>query len=277
MTSKSLLAVLLLSFCSSISLAQNPYQVEFNEVKGVLKSTDKYKKDFGRYQGFEIPLFEGERANFALFASWFNAQMILVDPKGKVYKQSSEAREGVVSILTEIPISGDWILYVVGEKDDIGNFALRYAFASANSYNISQNMDLCSSLNFLIAHASAHFLMLPTDHLNNSGMELIGRDGNADVDEKDGSLIITKYSGASEREAKIQYQDLIEKISSCIGDCEISEFKSENENGSVQFIGTMFTYKSEKPGVKISIELVTELNVTDANTNSYTVLIIIKN
>ncbi|KAF0152134.1 MAG: hypothetical protein FD143_1351 [Ignavibacteria bacterium] len=276
MSLKIVLAVVALFFSSSIALAQNPYHVEFNEVNGILKSTDKYKKDFGRYQGFEFPLYEGEKANFALFSSGFDARMILVDPNGKVYRRSGEAREGVVSILTEIPISGDWILYVVGDKDDYGGFALRYALASVNSYNISQNMDLCSSLNFLIAHTPAYFMMLPIDQINSSGMELIGANGFAEFGEEDGSLVITKYSGASEKSAKMQYEYLIDRIGNCVGDWEISEFRTENNTVAEQISGTMFTNKAEKFGVKIFIELFTQLSVTKINANSYTVSITIK-
>ena len=269
--------VLFLLLClSSYAYAQNSYNVEYNEVKSSLKSSDKYKKDFGRYHGFELPLYEGEKANFALFSSEFNARIVLVDPKGKVYKQSGEARDGMVSILTEIPISGDWILYVVGGQNDTGQFALRYAFAASNSLNISSNMDFCSSLNFLIAHAAAHFMMLPAEQLNGSGMELLGREGKAEIDEKDGSLNITIYEGADENRAKTSFNDTYNRIANCIGDWNLSELNPQGEKGEDIVKGKIFSEKGNKNGAKISIKIIRQNNSTDYNKIGYKVLLTAK-
>lgn len=268
--------VVFLLFCfSSLSFGQNPYSVEFNEVKGVLKNNDKFKMDFGKYHGYELPLYEGEKANFAVYSSEFEPRLILVDPRGKVYKQSGEAREGIATILTEIPISGDWILYVVGDKNDNGKFSLRYAFAAANSVNINKNMDLCSSLNFLIAHASAHFMMLPEEHLEKSGMELIGKDGIAEVDMKEGGLIITKYKGANEYEAKMHYSQLIERISNCLSDWTLSEYIQLTNNVSQLQEGKVFTNKSDPSLPKIVIEVFSNGNINSPDTIAYKVQITI--
>ena len=270
-------SVLFLLLClSSYAYAQNPYNVEYNEVRGSLKSSDKYKKDFGRYHGFELPLYEGEKANFALFSSDFNARIVLVDPKGKVYKQSEEARDGMVSILTKIPISGDWILYVVGGKNDTGQFALRYAFAASNSLNISSNMDFCSSLNFLIAHAAAHFMMFPIEQLDRSGMELIGKEGKAEIDEKDGSLNITIYEGADENRAKTSFNDTYSRIANCIGDWNSADLHSKNEKEEDILNGKIFSEKGNKDGVKVLLKMIRQNNSTDYNKISYKILLTVK-
>lgn len=269
--------VLFLLIClSSYAFAQNPYSVEYNEVRGSLKSSDKYKKDFGRYHGFELPLYEGEKANFAVFSSDFNARLVLVDPKGKVYKQSGEARDGMVSVLTEIPISGDWILYVVGGKNDTGEFALRYAFAASNSVNISSNMDFCSSLNFLIAHAAAHFMMLPAEQLNGSGMEIIGKSGKIDVNEEEGSLSIVIYEGADESSAKRSFLDLLSRIDNCIGDWKSSDIKAMGKDINEKLTGKIFTETSNKNGVKVLIEMISANNATEYNKTSYRILLTVK-
>lgn len=264
--------IIILIVVSSFALGQSPYNIEYNEVKGSLKSSDKYKKDFGKYRGFEFELFEGEKANFAVFSSDFNARMILVDPNGKVFKQTDLSREGMASIITEIPVSGGWILYVIGNQNDLGEFSLYYAFASSNSLNISNNMDLCSSLNFLIAHASANFMMLPFDQLYSSGMELIGREDLAVFDERNGSLIITKYTGADEKQAKAQYLYLIQQIGNCLGDWEISDFVQKNE----KHVGKIFKNKADEKAPIIFVELITENSTNRLDTLSYKALITIK-
>ena len=266
------ITLLMLLCLSSYAFAQNPYSVEYNEVKGSLKSSDKYKKDFGKYHGFELPLYEGEKANFALFSSDFNGRLVLVDPKGKVYKQSGEARDGMVSVLTEIPISGDWILYVVGGKNDTGEFALRYAFAASNSLNISSNMDFCSSLNFLIAHAAAHFMIFPVEQLNGSGMELLGRNGKAEIDEKDGALNIIIYEGADENRAKTSFNDTYNRITNCIGDWNISEYKPDAE----KVTGKTFTEAINKNGIKVHIIMISDKDLTNYDKMSYRILLTVK-
>lgn len=268
--------IILVVCSSSIAYGQNPYNVEFNEVKGSLKSTDKYKKDFGKYRGFELELFEGEKANFAVFSSDFNARMILVDPTGKVFKQSEEARQGIASIITNIPISGDWILYVIGGQNDKGEFALRYAFAASNSINIINNMDLCSSLNFLIAHTTANFMLLPFEQLESSGMELIGKTDRTEFNEKNGSFIITKYAGANEISAKMKYNSIIERFSNCIGDWEIGEFKSTDTKATEKVEGKLFTCIVDKKVVQIFVELFSLSGVTDESKSNYEILITIK-
>ena len=269
-------ALFLLLCLSSYAFAQNPYSVEYSEVRGSLKSSDKYKKDFGKYHGFELPLYEGEKANFALFSSDFSGRLVLVDPKGKVYKQSGEARDGMASVLTEIPISGDWILYVVGENNDTGEFALRYAFASSSSLNISSNMDFCSTLNFLIAHAAAHFMMLPVEQLNESGIELLGRNGKGEIDEKDGALNITIYEGADENRAKTSFNDTYNKIINCIGDWNSSELYSKGEKGEDILYGKTFSEKGNKNGTKVIIKMIRKSDSKNLNTMSYKVSIILK-
>lgn len=270
------IALFLLLCLSSFAFAQNSYNVEYNEVRGSLKSSDKYKKDFGKYHGFELPLYEGEKANFALFSSDFNARLVLVDPKGKVYKQSGEARDGMASVLTEIPISGDWILYVVGGKNDTGEFALRYAFAASNSLNLSSNMDFCSSLNFMIAHAAAHFMMFPVEQLNGSGMELLGRDGKAEIDEKDGSLNIAIYEGADENRANTSFFNTFTRLESCIGDWNISEYRPENTKGTEKVTGKTFTEATNRNGVKAHIIMISDKDSNNYDKMSYKVLLTIK-
>jgi len=276
MKNKKGFVIFILFFISSISYGQNPYSIEYKEVRGILKSNDKYEKDFGNYHGYELPLFEGENVNFAVFSTDFQPKIILVDPNGKVYKQSPEAIEGAAALLTKIPVSGDWILYVVGGLKDLGQFSLRYAFASANSSNINTNMDLCSSLNFLIAHANAHFMMLPIDELENSGLELIGKNGSVYLDESNKALIIEKYMGADKNDAKRQYFTTLEDISNCVGDWEVVDYQTKDKKNNEHFEGKIFTNKLDRNSAKIFIDLIEKNASTSEKTNIYKVLVTIK-
>lgn len=171
MKNKIILAVILLIFIYTGNYySQSKFNIDYNEIKGKLTKTDKFKKDFGRYHGFEFPLYQGETANFLIHSNDFNAKVILVSPDGNVFKQSNDLSNGLNSLITKIPVSGDWIVYVIGNQNDQGNFILRYAVADANSINVPSNMDFCSTLNFLIAHANANFMMLEAAVDINNGL-----------------------------------------------------------------------------------------------------------
>ena len=159
MTKKFITLLLLLTFFAK-SYAQNKFNIDYNEVKGKLTKNDKFKKDFGRYHGFEFPLYEGETANFMVLSNEFDAKLVVVTPDGKVFKQSDKPINGFTSLITKIPVSGDYIVYVIGDQKDQGNFLLRYAVADINTATVPSNMDFCSTLNFLTAHANANFMML---------------------------------------------------------------------------------------------------------------------
>ena len=64
------------------------YEVEFNEIKGTLSKSDEYKKDFGRYDGYQVPLYKGEAVNFVAYSEKFMPRLFFVTPAGKVFKQS---------------------------------------------------------------------------------------------------------------------------------------------------------------------------------------------
>jgi hypothetical protein len=214
--------------------AQAKYNVDYDEIKGKLTNTDKYKKDFGKYHGYELPLYEGETANFALHSNDFNARIILVNPEGKVFKQSNEPVNGFASIITPIPVSGDWILYVVGDQKDQGEFILRYAFADANSINTSSNMDFCSTINFIVAHANAHFMMLQTG--NKNSLPKIPGSIESFIDPESGAFVNIIYSG---KESQIiqQFKQNEELINNCLPDWKKINVK-KSADSHAQFLNT---------------------------------------
>lgn len=210
------------------SFSQNEYNVDYSEIKGSLSKTDKYKIDFGKYRGYQIPLFQNETVNFVLYSSEFNGKIILVDPEGIIYKQTAEAQNGFNSILTTIPKSGDWIVYVVGDQNDSGNFILRYATADANSINYNSNMDFCSTLNFLIAHANAQFMMLQINSANNDVPKLPNT--KESFIDAESSAFINIIAEDNETHIKSVFEQFSSYVKNCLSDWKFVNAKTINGN-----------------------------------------------
>lgn len=215
--------LLILFFASAFVVAQTQYGVEYDEIDGKLTTNDKFKKDFGRYKGFELPLNKGEMANFAIFSNKFSPKLVLVDPNGKIYKQSGTAQQGMTSILTEIPLSGEWILYVIGGATDSGDFKLRYAFAvPKNLRNQSSNMDFCSTLNYLIPHANAYFMMLNVQ-LADGALISFPNSNNAFIDNESGSYVNIFFSTQDKSAAETKMNEIKDQLKYCLPDWKFIE------------------------------------------------------
>ena len=192
-------------------------EVEFNEIKGLLSLGDKYSKDFGRYDGFEIPLYEGELVNFIVYSEKFFPKIIFVNPSGKIYKQSIEAASSVASMVTSVDEAGDWILYVVGDSAAVGDYVFQYAFASKNALEYNESTDFCTSLNFITTHAKAYFLLIQNVIVPNGTFVKLKDAVDAFIDESDGSYSAQMYEGNSLSEAEKIYNNYSSQITKCLG------------------------------------------------------------
>ena len=150
----------LLSGFLSAQESRQKFQVDYNEIKGELTTKDQFKKDFGRYKGFEIELYEGELVNFVVFSKSFQPGIALVNPQGEIFKQSPGDGNGYANIITSVPISGDWIVYVVGKGNSSGKYQFQTSIAEPNALALDSTADFCTSLEFLIAHSNAYFYLL---------------------------------------------------------------------------------------------------------------------
>ena len=211
---KFLPVIFLLLIASNTAFGQ--FDVEFNEIKGTLTKSDEFKKEFGRYDGYEIPLYEGEAVNFVAYSDNFSPRLIFVSPKGKIFKQSSSSSSNVATIITSVNESGEWILFVVGDSSATGNYTFQYAFASKNSVQLPPDADFCTTLNFVTAHAKAYFLLLenPIDSKNT----FVKLNGSLDsyIDESDGSYTSKMYEGNNLAEAEKVFKDYSENVGKCL-------------------------------------------------------------
>ncbi|NJD23651.1 MAG: hypothetical protein FIA82_13455 [Melioribacter sp.] len=205
-------------FISHINYAQEKpkkVQVDFNEIKGELTAKDLYKKDFGRYDGYEIELFEGEAVNFVVYTQKFQPSLALVNSKGEIFKQSDRNDKGYGNIVTTIPVSGKYVLYVVGSDNSFGSYVLQTAIAEPNALTLDSTSDFCNTLDFLLAHSIAYFFLLENPNLATQQLVKLNDAQDAFIDEDDGSYNASFYTGNELQKAEALFKSLTNKIKLC--------------------------------------------------------------
>lgn len=196
---------------------QDKFQVDFKEIKGELTSKDLFKKDFGRYDGFEIELYEGEAVNFVAYSNNFQPSIALVNSKGDIFKQSLRNDKGFANIEAVIPSEGKWVLYVIGEENAKGSYTLQTAIAEPNSLLLNSNADFYTTLDFLLSHANAYFFLLESPGLTKQQLVKINDAVDAYIDEENGSYNATFYSDNDLAKAESVFLNVTDKIKVYLG------------------------------------------------------------
>ena len=270
---KVLPVVFILIIASNTVFSQ--FEVEYNEIKGTLTKSDEYKKEFGRYDGYEIPLYEGEAVNLVAYSDKFTPRLIFVSPNGKVFKQSLSSKSNVASIITSVNESGEWILFVVGDSSATGDYTFQYAFASKNSVQLPKDADFCTSLNFITAHAKAYFLLLenPID-AKNPFVKLNGA-LDAYIDESDGSYTAKMYEGNNLAEAEKIYKNYSENVGTCLDKSWIKKSESWVSVEDYKVQSTLYTEPVKEKERLVLVALQDLRNSKQKFTGDYIVLIIV--
>lgn len=188
------------------------YQIEFQKTTGQLTKSDLTKKDFGRYDGYEINFHEGERVHFLVYSENFTPSLVLVNPQGQTYQQDIEKNDEYATIQTKINQSGNWILYVLGDQDATGEYYFQYGIAGDNLFLLDENAGFCEQVDFLLAHATAYFIFLGDDE------DILKIDGATDayIDGHDASYDAKLYDGNSLDDAERMYDYVVDELKSCV-------------------------------------------------------------
>lgn len=265
--------VLFILLVSNLSYAQ--FEVEFNETKGSLTLSDNLKPEFGRYDGYRIPLYKGETVNFIVFSEKFNPGLIFVTPQGDVFKQSDKTTPGFASIITDITEDGEWILYVVGDSSSVGEYQFQYAIAGSNSVSLPADADFCTSLQFILAHSNAFFLLLENRYdSSNSFIKLKGAKDSF-IDESDGSFTSVFLETDNLNEAEKLHKDLINSISSCLDKDWKSRSSDWRKNVDYRVKETVFTENIKDSNRVIKIELLDLRGSKEKFLSDYAVQVVI--
>lgn len=210
---KYFITLVLLFFYVGVNYAQ--FEVDFNETKGALTKSDKFKAEFGRYDGYKIPLYAGEAVNFVVYSEKFIPRIAFVSPKGNVYRQS-EGTGNIASIITTIPEEGEWVLYVIGDSEALGEYTFQYAIAASNSLMLPKDSGFCTSLNFILAHSKAYFLLLENPYDSQQPFIKLNNAKDAFVDDADGSYTAVFLETDNFKEAENVHKKLADDIAKCL-------------------------------------------------------------
>lgn len=230
------------------------FQVDYNEINGELTSKDLFKKDFGRYKGFEIELYEDELINFVVFSKNFQPGIALVNPQGEIFKQSSGNGNGYANMITAVPSPGSWIVYIIGKENSFGKYQLQISIAEPNALVLDSTADFCTSLAFLIAHSNAYFYLLE-NAIEKKTARLWLKDASDEFfDEDDGSYNALYYSGNENFKAESVFKKMSEKISACFSGW-LSKSVGWNKTDDFKVKSIIFTenVKGKPRYVKVSI------------------------
>ncbi len=196
---------------------QDKFQVDFNEIKGELSKKDQFKKDFGRYDGYEIEIFDGEAVNFIAYSNNFQPSLALVDSEGIIYKQSVRNNKGYANIACVVTSGGKYILYVIGDENSSGSYTLQTAVAIPNALSLESDSEFCTTLAFILSHATAYFFLLDNSEITKVPLIKLNKATDAYIDEESGSYKAIYYNENSITNAEIIFKNIYDKIRNCLG------------------------------------------------------------
>lgn len=262
-----------LSFFSANIYGQ--FDVEYNEIKGSLTKTDEFKKELGRYDGYEIPLYEGEAVNLIVYSEKFSPRLIFVTPGGNIYKQASSGPSKIASIITTVNESGNWILYVVGDSAATGDYTFQYSFASKNSLILPAQHDFCTSLKFVVAHAKAYFLLMENPVDAKTAFVKINNAVDAFIDESDGAYTAKMYESNNLAEAEKIYNQYANDVGKCLDKSWIRKSESWVDIDDYKVKSVLYTEPVKEKERLVLVSLQDLSKSKQKFTGNYVVLIIV--
>ncbi len=268
--------ILFLSLFCFNSLVAQEFFVDYQKIEGKLTSKDLVKENFGRYDGYKIPLNKGERAYFIVYAEEFSPSLIVVTPNDEKFQQVTPRGEDFVTLGFKVPESGEWVLYVVGDKNAQGDYVLQYAFADSASLFINDKVEFCVGLNYLLAHSTAYFLF-PQTIPSTKPLFKFSDAVDAFINGDDASYNSVFYQGDKEKDAQEVYNSLSNRIGNCIPKDWKRKNGSDSVNGSgvENYIQWNEPIKNNPRVVKVAL---TEFSNADSETeyiNKYSVDLVI--
>ncbi len=182
--------------------------IDSDRLQGTIEKSDKYLAEFGLYDGYLFPLLRGEVGYFTVSSNEIKPNLVLIDPEGKVYIKTNNKDNGYATINFESGITGEWVLYVIADKNNLGNYNLNYGIADIRNLIIANKND-CDQLVGIVAHANNYFLLfdyaLTPSELKNNNISFVPAD----------SEVIKKYEDLSNEKGYNLFFTLKDDIKNC--------------------------------------------------------------
>lgn len=212
---KKRVCILFFILISIMTLNAQEFFVDHQRIEGELTSKDLYRPDFGRYDGYQMPLTKGERVHFILFSNSFSPSLVIVTPDEKKYQQTTARGDDFVTLGFKVPVSGEWVLYVVADSLARGEYYLQTAFADSASLFLNESAEFCTGMNYLLAHANAYFIFPQTVPSTRNVYRINGAIDSF-INGDDPSYNASFYEGDGADEAESKFNSIAKKIDECI-------------------------------------------------------------
>lgn len=198
--------------------------IDSDIIHGAIEKGDKYLEEFGLYDGFLFPLLRGEVGYFTVYSNKIKPNLVLIDPEGKVYIKTNNKDNAYATVNFESGITGEWVLYVIADKSNLGEYDLNYGIADIRNLNIANKSD-CDQLVGIVAHANNYFLLfdyaMTATELIKNNISFVPAD----------SEVIKKYTGLSNENGYNLFFTIKDDIKNCFlrneKDFKITEEKND--------------------------------------------------
>lgn len=154
MTNKFFITVFIFSIFTILS-AQNAARVEKFIINGELKANDPISAELGKINAIQLNFSKGDRFYSHLEAE-FVPMLVLVPPSGEYIVKYPDVETLSAVFDDKINESGQWLLYIVGDSLDTGEYTLTNKYASAEAMQFSAK-DFCGVINYLMLHLKSDF------------------------------------------------------------------------------------------------------------------------
>ncbi len=256
---QKLFILFLLAITVLVSAQEQEKYVDYSYSEGTLEKTDKFKQGMGRYDGYTVPLNKGESLYLSLYSESFKPSLILVSPKGDIFKEVQYHGNDFLNLNTKIPESGDWVLYIVGDKNAEGQYVYQIAFASESMSIHPDSGDVCGAVKYLLLHSNAYNVFLQGDE----NIYLFPGSVEAYLDGNDASYNNVFARTNDEREAELVFTNYKLLIDECLSDKwkRTSRTWSENEDGyKVKYVEFARATKTDSYRITLQLSDYRELN-----------------
>jgi len=98
-----------------------------------------------------------------------------------------------------------------------GGFKLKTAIEEQSALTLDKNADFCTTLDYLLTHANAYFLLIGNQQDKNHDIVKLDNAIDAYLDEDNNSYDATLYTGANSAQAELFFKSESEKITACLG------------------------------------------------------------
>ena len=235
---KKLGLVLLFTMCVTLLRAQSDLRVEKFDIDGTLTVNDPISEDLGRINAVQFNFNEGDRFYSELTADFF-PMLVLVAPSGEYNIRYPKENERAAIFDEKIKESGQWLLYIVGDSSDTGNYHLLNMYASSSAMRFGDSLSFCDKLKLLVLHDKANFYFLRKNQTDEEAQSweseiTLGDSGRGMIFGSDLSTFKSLLLKTDlKEEADAEMKNLAERIQSCLSaDWQKVEGKWQNILGT---------------------------------------------